>query len=96
MVAGVNPVLVCWVDGGPRKTFTCACRAVISNASVWDTQKLLPKRAAPDFWRKEALGTPMTGSFMHLHLGGFPFTALMRRCLPPSAAASDHFPHTIL
>ncbi len=49
-----------------------SCRAVISNASVWDTQKLLPAGAAPGSWRKEALATPMTGSFMHLHLGKCP------------------------
>lgn len=46
-----------------------ASGAVISNASVWDTQKLLPRGAAPQKWRQESLATPMTGSFMHLHLG---------------------------
>ena len=46
-----------------------AASAVISNASVWDTQKLLPGGAAPQKWRQESLATPMTGSFMHLHLG---------------------------
>ena len=46
-----------------------ASGAVISNASVWDTQKLLPCGAAPQKWRQESLATPMTGSFMHLHLG---------------------------
>ncbi len=46
-----------------------ASGAVISNASVWDTQKLLPPDAAPQRWRQESLTTPMTGSFMHLHLG---------------------------
>ena len=45
-----------------------ASGAVISNASVWDTQKLLPRGAAPQKWRQESLATPMTGSFMHLHL----------------------------
>jgi hypothetical protein len=53
----------------PRHEVIRARRAVISNASVWDTQRLLPGGAAPPSWRKEALGTPMTGSFMHLHLG---------------------------
>ena len=43
--------------------------AVISNASVWDTQRLLPGGVAPQKWRQESLATPMTGSFMHLHLG---------------------------
>ena len=46
-----------------------ASRAVVSNASVWDTQKLLPQGAAPAKWRQESMATPMTGSFMHLHLG---------------------------
>ena len=46
--------------------------AVISNASVWDTQKLLPRGAAPQKWHRESLATPMTGSFMHLHLGVLP------------------------
>ena len=46
-----------------------ADKAVISNASVWDTQKLLPQGAAPAKWHQESLATPMTGSFMHLHLG---------------------------
>ena len=46
-----------------------AARAVISNASVWDTQRLLPAGAAPDSWRQQAMNTPQTGSFVHLHLG---------------------------
>ena len=46
-----------------------ASRAVVSNASVWDTQKLLPRGAAPAKWQQKSLDTPMTGSFMHLHLG---------------------------
>ncbi|KAK9805482.1 hypothetical protein WJX72_000755 [[Myrmecia] bisecta] len=44
-----------------------ARKAVVSNASVWDTQKLLNHR--DDNWRREAQSTPQTGSFMHLHLG---------------------------
>ena len=47
-----------------------ARRGVVSNASVWDTQALLPAEGTPSNWRREALGTPRTGSFMHLHLGG--------------------------
>ena len=46
-----------------------ARRGVISNASVWDTQALLPAEGTPPGWRREALSTPRTGSFMHLHLG---------------------------
>ncbi|KAF8062760.1 CRTISO2 [Scenedesmus sp. PABB004] len=46
-----------------------ARRGVISNASVWDTQRLLPHGAAPPEWRRRAEATPTCGSFMHLHLG---------------------------
>ncbi|KAL3676002.1 hypothetical protein R1sor_025950 [Riccia sorocarpa] len=47
-----------------------ATKAVISNASVWDTAKLLPPRdraSAPFIQR--AAATPRTESFVHLHLG---------------------------
>jgi phytoene dehydrogenase-like protein len=44
-------------------------RAVVSNASVWDTLKLLPEGAVPKrFWEKRQ-ATPECDSFMHLHLG---------------------------
>ena len=46
-----------------------ARKAVVSNASVWDTQHLLPGSPQESEWRQDALQTPMTGSFMHLHLG---------------------------
>ena len=46
-----------------------ANKAVISNASLWDTQKLLPRNAVSQSWRQDAQATPQTGSFMHLHLG---------------------------
>ena len=52
-----------------RKKFLRAKKAVISNASLWDTQKLLPNDAISQKWSKEAKATNMTGSFMHLHLG---------------------------
>ncbi|KAG2437504.1 hypothetical protein HXX76_006153 [Chlamydomonas incerta] len=42
---------------------------VVSNASVWDTQKLLPAGAAPEQWRRTSLKTPALDSFVHLHLG---------------------------
>ena len=55
-----------------------ARKAVVSNASVWDTQHLLPGSPGETGWRQEAMQTPMTGSFMHLHLGeALPCT---RRC----------------
>ncbi|MGB3536285.1 MAG: NAD(P)/FAD-dependent oxidoreductase [Microcoleaceae cyanobacterium] len=43
--------------------------AVISNASVWDTLKLLPKGAVSPQWRTQRQSTPECDSFMHLHLG---------------------------
>jgi len=51
--------------------------AVVSNASVWDTMKLLPEGAAPPDWRKRSADTPQVNSFMHLHLG------IDARGLPP-------------
>lgn len=38
--------------------FVRAHKAVVSNASVWDTQRLLPPGAVPEQERKEALATP--------------------------------------
>ncbi|WP_392533818.1 phytoene desaturase family protein [Nostoc sp. C117] len=46
-----------------------ASRAVISNASVWDTLKLLPEKAVPKQFRAKRQATPECDSFMHLHLG---------------------------
>lgn len=46
-----------------------ASKAVISNASVWDTLKLLPKNSVPDSFRQQRQATPECDSFMHLHLG---------------------------
>lgn len=47
-----------------------ASKSVVSNASTWDTAKLLPKTSSPaqDF-RHRANMTKKTDSFMHLHLG---------------------------
>jgi carotene isomerase len=44
-------------------------RAVVSNASVWDTLKLLPEDALPKQFRIKRQTTPECDSFMHLHLG---------------------------
>ena len=41
---------------------------VISNASVWDTLKLIPSESVPQFIDKRK-ATPQCESFMHLHLG---------------------------
>ncbi|MGK7953694.1 MAG: phytoene desaturase family protein [Crocosphaera sp.] len=46
-----------------------ASRGVISNASVWDTLKLLPLDAVSQPWRTQKQETPPCESFMHLHLG---------------------------
>ena len=46
-----------------------ARRAVISNASVWDTLKLLSEKAIPKNYRAKRQATPECDSFMHLHLG---------------------------
>ena len=42
---------------------------MVSNASVWDTVKLLPGGTLPFEFRQQAMGTPECDSFMHLHLG---------------------------
>ena len=44
-------------------------KAVVSNASVWDTLKLLPESSVPKAFRKQRQATPECDSFMHLHLG---------------------------
>ncbi len=46
-----------------------ARKAVISNASVWDTLKLIPEGTVPLKYRSSKQATPECGSFMHLHLG---------------------------
>lgn len=46
-----------------------ARKAVVSNASIWDTLKLLPPDSMPTEEVATLKDTPMTGSFMHLHLG---------------------------
>lgn len=46
-----------------------ARQAVVSNASVWDTLKLLPDEAVPKSFRNSGQATPECDSFMHLHLG---------------------------
>ncbi len=46
-----------------------AHRAVVSNASVWDTLDLLPEGVVPKRFREKRQATPLCDSFMHLHLG---------------------------
>jgi len=57
-----------------------AVRAVVSNASVWDTLKLVPPDALPDKFRRQRQATPECDSFMHLHLG------IDAQGLPPNLA----------
>ena len=42
---------------------------VVSNASPWDTLKLLPEAALPRRWREQVQSTPACASFLHWHLG---------------------------
>ncbi|XP_038681918.1 prolycopene isomerase, chloroplastic isoform X2 [Tripterygium wilfordii] len=49
--------------------FVRAKKAVISNASMWDTLKLLPKEVVPKSYMDRVSTTPQCESFMHLHLG---------------------------
>jgi phytoene dehydrogenase-like protein len=46
-----------------------ARRAVISNASIWDTLKLLPQEAISQEFQIQRQSIPACDSFMHLHLG---------------------------
>jgi phytoene dehydrogenase-like protein len=46
-----------------------ATRGVVSNASIWDTLKLLPEGALPKSYQTQRQATPECDSFMHLHLG---------------------------
>ncbi|KAJ6416243.1 hypothetical protein OIU84_004948 [Salix udensis] len=49
--------------------FIRAKKAVISNASMWDTSNLLPKEVLPKSYLDKINTTPQCESFMHLHLG---------------------------
>ena len=44
-------------------------KAIVSNASVWDTLKLLPQKTLPQKFRTQRERIPDCDSFMHLHLG---------------------------
>ena len=56
-------------DGGSKADVIRARMGVVSNASCWDTVRLLPPGAVPAAWRAQREATPQTGSFVHLHLG---------------------------
>nr|XP_043621905.1 prolycopene isomerase 1, chloroplastic isoform X2 [Erigeron canadensis] len=49
--------------------FVRAKKAVVSNASMWDTLKLLPVEAVPKSYEERIENTKQCESFMHLHLG---------------------------
>ncbi|KAL4398321.1 hypothetical protein HN51_002934 [Arachis hypogaea] len=49
--------------------FIRAKKAVVSNASMWDTLNLLPKEVIPKSYSDRIKSTPQCESFMHLHLG---------------------------
>ncbi|THG04555.1 hypothetical protein TEA_007914 [Camellia sinensis var. sinensis] len=49
--------------------FVRAKKAVVSNASMWDTLDLLPKEVIPKSYQDRIKTTPQCESFMHLHLG---------------------------
>nr|GMC89764.1 prolycopene isomerase, chloroplastic [Ipomoea batatas] len=49
--------------------FVRAKKAVVSNASMWDTLNLLPKDVVPKTYQDRIKNTPQCESFMHLHLG---------------------------
>ncbi|CAN0880616.1 Prolycopene isomerase, chloroplastic [Linum grandiflorum] len=49
--------------------FIRARKAVISNASMWDTTSLLPREVLPKSYLERINSTPQCESFMHLHLG---------------------------
>ncbi|XP_058097667.1 prolycopene isomerase, chloroplastic [Magnolia sinica] len=49
--------------------FVRAKKAVVSNASMWDTLNLLPVEAIPKSYQDKVKSTPQCESFMHLHLG---------------------------
>ncbi len=46
-----------------------ASKAVVSNASSWDTIKLLPPAVVPSDYAASVQEMPANRSFMHLHLG---------------------------
>lgn len=49
--------------------FIRAKKAVVSNASMWDTLALLPESVVPKSYRDSVNTMPQCESFMHLHLG---------------------------
>lgn len=54
------------VRGGAR---VAARRAVVTNATLWDTRALLPPGALPPPFAADVAALPPCRSFMHLHVG---------------------------
>ncbi|MGC1305677.1 MAG: NAD(P)/FAD-dependent oxidoreductase [Phormidesmis sp.] len=52
-----------------RSGETILARQVVSNVSVWDTLKLIPRGAVPQKFVRQRQDMPACESFMHLHLG---------------------------
>ena len=46
-----------------------ARKAVVTNASLWDAQQLLPNKRFPGGFERKVDELPANRSFMHLHLG---------------------------
>lgn len=44
-------------------------RSVVSNASIWDTMRLLPEGSVPREFVEKQEAYPQCKSFMHVHLG---------------------------
>jgi hypothetical protein len=69
MPTTANPIVNGGEDGlstpessnGEEGEFIRAKCGVISNASVWDTQKLLPAGAGTSEWREASRNTPQVG-----------------------------------
>ncbi|CAM9504794.1 unnamed protein product [Ectocarpus sp. 12 AP-2014] len=74
LAAHVEEVVVedgkaCGVRLRGGKVIRASSRSVVSNASIWDTLRLVPKGALPEDFVKEREATPQCKSFMHVHLG---------------------------
>jgi len=65
LVEGKQAVGICLRGGQEIR----AKRAVISNASVWDTLSLLTEESIPQSFRQQREATPPCDSFLHIHLG---------------------------
>lgn len=52
-----------------RGTTVRVRKAVVTNATLWDVQKLLPAGTFPEAFKGQVDAMPVNRSFMHLHLG---------------------------